>query len=92
MPKNRQHGGPGWEQQFPGGEHKHRYPNGTVRSHYHADDSGAVVLGGILIIGSSVAILLLIADDATLVGIANDAAIPAAIGSFMKGVEMVVAR
>lgn len=31
MPDNKQHGGPGWTEQFPGGKHKHHYPDGHVR-------------------------------------------------------------
>ena len=90
IPDNNQDGGPGWVQQFPGGKHKHRYPNGSVRTHnISTENTEEIVFGGLIMVFSGALIIILIADNATGVGVADDTLLPSLIGGFVKGVEMV---
>jgi len=89
VPDNKQHGGPGWTQQFPDGSHKHRYPDGHVRSHFSGESNSNAVYGRILIVASTIAIIWVVGNDISGVGAVDDATLPALFGTFAKGVEMV---
>ncbi len=93
IPDNTQHGGPGWTVQYPDGSHEHRYPDGHVRTHEFKNDNtfeiNNYILGASMIVGSGVGIVLLTVDDATVIGIMDDAAIPVLCGVLVEGVQMI---
>ena len=95
VPDNNQDGGPGWVQQYPDGSHKHRYPSGHVRSHPASNSSANlmhVILGGALVVGAGAAIVWIVSNDFTGVGVVDDGALPALVGVFSKGVELIGAH
>ena len=81
IPDNTMDGGPGWVVQYPNGTHEHRYPNGHVRRHKMIGSSiGSTwekvveyTLKGIASIGVFTGIAILVADDLTGVGMADNA-------------------
>lgn len=92
MPKNDQHGGAGWTVQYPGGGHEHRYPDGHIRHHISGNaDSNLIniLLGGTIIVGAGIGIVVIMADDVTGVGMADNAMIPVLCGTFMEGVQLI---
>jgi hypothetical protein len=82
VPTPGMHGGEGWTVQYPGGGHTHAYPGGGTR---HATYQSNPWGGGFKMIGATIALLYLVANNATGVGVADDALIPAAVGSFAIG-------
>ncbi len=92
IPNNNQHGDPGWTVELPDGSHEHRYPNGHVRKHKFENkdiDFGQSVTGGAVAVGAGIAIIIIMADDATGVGIADDIALPVLFDIFYEGVQMI---
>lgn len=83
VPDNRQHGGPGWTQQFPDGSHRHRYPDGHIRGF------SAYAAGTIMITVGTIIVAVITIDDCTGLGIADDVVIAPAFGLISKGVEMI---
>ncbi len=64
------HGGRGWVVQYPNGDHDHKYYGGGSRTH---DLSLEPVLIGVGIVATA----LLVFDDVSIYGMADDALIPA---------------
>ncbi|MDD2592705.1 MAG: hypothetical protein PHN21_07865, partial [Erysipelotrichaceae bacterium] len=93
------HGGVGHE--FP---HEHEWKNGKrqpgvsippvnkqiITSHSMSNSCWVKLTGVGLIIVAGIATIILIADDATVVGALNDPLIPVAVAGFEKGVRMVL--
>ncbi|WP_322184098.1 RHS repeat-associated core domain-containing protein [Neglectibacter caecimuris] len=89
MPGDNMDGGAGWTIQYPNGNHKHVYPNGHTREHITIDWDP--VIGGGIIVGSVLGLIWVAGNDATLVGIADDAvAIPPLLGAIQQGWSMIV--
>ena len=72
IPDNKQHGGPGWTEQFPGGKHKHHYPDGHVREISPDPINLDPLIGTGLVITGTAAITYIIINDITGVGVADD--------------------
>lgn len=92
MPNNGQHGGKGWTVQYPGGGHRHVYPDGHERKHKFENkdiDLGQSITGGVVAVGAGIAIIIIMADDATGVGIADDIALPVLFDIFYEGTQMI---
>ena len=79
------HGGEGWTVQYPGGEHKHAYPGGKVRSHYETNQNMAT--SAILVIGGVVVTTVLIADNVTGIGVADDSLLAGSISCIVCGLS-----
>ncbi len=89
VPDNGMDGDPGWTVQYLNGDHKHVYPNGHTREHITIDWDP--VIGGGIIVGSVLGLIWVAGNDATLVGIADDAvAIPPLLGAIQQGWSMIV--
>lgn len=69
IPNNKQHGGPGWTVQYPNGQHEHRYPDGHVRK---ANINYSQLKTAIELTIISIAIVGIVADDITGIGIADN--------------------
>ena len=72
VPDNKQHGGPGWTEQFPGGKHKHHYPDGHVREICPEPINLDPLVGTGLVIAGIIAGAYIIANDITGIGAADD--------------------
>ena len=84
VPTDKMHGGEGWTVQYPGGGHKHAYPGGHVREATKVSDP---VGGSALILMGVVGLVYLVANDATIAGIADDSLIPQMAGCVVMGVD-----
>ena len=92
VPNNNQDGGPGWTVQFPDGSHEHRYPNGHVRSHKFSNsynNTTDVIIGGSTIALAGIGIIVIMADDVTVIGALDDVSLPVLFSAFTKGMQMV---
>ncbi len=80
------HGDPGWTVQYPNGKHKHAYPGGGVRSHYQTNQnmatSAIMLTGGVLFTG------LLIVDNLTGIGVADDALLAGSMSCVVYGMSV----
>ena len=84
------HGGEGWVVQYPGGSHSHAYPGGGVRNHFEAEHSLGESI--IMIFGGAVATMYLIANDATVIGAADDAWLAGSMACFATGVDGLIGK
>ena len=84
------HGGDGWTIQYPGGGHSHAYPGGKVRNHFQPEQSTEESL--IMIFVGTVSTVALIADDVTVVGIADDGAIAGSAACIAVGMNGIFGR
>ena len=76
------HGGEGWTVQNPDGGHWHAYPGGGVRKATKVSNFwGGLATAGV----AAVAIFFIIANDATIIGAADDGAMAPAAGCFAVG-------
>ena len=87
VPDNTQHGGPGWVEQFPDGSHRHRYPDGHIRG--ITNTNWDFVLGGALILTATIGIIWVVANDVTVVGIADDWTLIGLAAMFEKGYSVI---
>ena len=72
VPDNKQHGGPGWVEQFPGGEHRHRYPDGHIREMSSESIKLDSLIGtGLVIVGIATSAYIIV-NDITGVGVMDD--------------------
>ena len=85
VPDNKQHGGPGWTEQFPGGKHKHHYPDGHVREISPEPINLDPLIGTGLVIAGIAASTYIIVNDITGVGVADDWLLGPAGGLITKG-------
>lgn len=85
VPDNKQHGGPGWTEQFPGGKHKHHYPDGHVREVSPEPINLDPLIGTGLVIAGIAASTYIIVNDITGVGVADDWLLGPAGGLITKG-------
>ena len=85
IPDNKQHGGAGWTEQFPGGKHKHHYPDGHIREISPESIQWNSLIGAGLIIVGFVASAYIIVNDITGIGVADDWMLGPAGGLIAKG-------
>ena len=85
VPDNKQHGGPGWTEQFPGGKHKHHYPDGHVRELSPEPINLDPFIGTGLVMAGIVAGAYIIANDITGLGVADDWMLGPVGGLITKG-------
>ena len=85
VPDNQMDGGPGWVVQYPDGSHKHVYPDGHERTHNFMRK----VQGGLILATAGLAVIAIMADDATGVGAIDDAALPFLADTIRKGAELI---
>ena len=81
VPDNRMHGGPGWRRHNPNGTHDHVYDGGNGRQHF---DSG-MNQGVANIVTGVILLIVLVADDATGFGVADNVMIPVAFALIISG-------
>ena len=79
------HGGDGWTIQYPGGKHGHAYPGGGVRKHYESENS-ATESAIMIFVGVSVTAIVL-ADDVTGVGVADDPLVVGSVSCLIGGLN-----
>mgnify|MGYP001377050804 CR=1 FL=1 len=77
------HGGDGWTVQYPNGEHSHAYPGGKTRNHFQRENSlgESVTRTFVGMVGT----IWLFANDASGIGVIDDACIPATAACFVSG-------
>ena len=80
------HGGKGWTIQYPGGKHSHAYPGGGVRNHFVSQNVGENPKWLAFVGVASTALLL--ADDLTGVGVANDFLLPGSVMCVFYGMNV----
>ena len=80
------HGGKGWTIQYPGGKHSHAYPGGGVRNHFVSQNVGENPKWLVFVGVASTALLL--ADDLTGVGVANDFLLPGSVMCVFYGMNV----
>ena len=79
------HGGEEWTIQYPKGDHSHAYPGGGVRNHFEVEQS--VGKSSVMLIGGTIFSLILLADNAFGVGIADDPMLAFSGGMIASGVS-----
>ena len=82
-------GGPGWTEQFPGGKHRHRYPDGYVRELSSEPINLNPLIGTGLVIAGVAAGTYIIVNDITGVGVADDWLLGSAGGLIIKGGSLI---
>ena len=88
IPNNNMHGGAGWTVQYPDGHHEHVYPDGHRRVHKMI----RVIAGSAIVIASGAAIFTICVDDSSIIGIVDDALLPAMLEVLRKGGELIAAQ
>ena len=79
------HGGDGWTIQYPGGDHSHAYPGGKVRNHFEAEHS--VGVSTIMVFAGAVFTGILVMDDFTGIGAADDPLIAGSTACLVGGLD-----
>lgn len=90
IPTPNMHGGEGWTVQYPGGDHSHAYPGGKVRNHFEREQS--VGQSVIMIFAGAIFTGVLIADNITGVGAADDPLLAGSTACFVGGVDGVFGK
>ncbi len=83
VPTPKMHGGEGWTVQYPRGGHSHAYPGGGVRNHFESEQPTGESI--VMIFGGALITAVLIADDATGIGAADDPLLVGSTACFMGG-------
>ena len=79
------HGGDGWTIHYPNGKHGHAYPGGGVRTHYE-NRANPVQSTGLILVGVIATVVLLV-DDLSGVGAADNVLISGTAGCIIIGID-----